>query len=924
MKRSKNAKELNEEDDLWDFKSLKRSKKVPSKKNNAISADSRTNNRPKRTVSKVASQRLKSQIDNSDSDSDCLIVSSHGHDPELRESRKRAFLTSSGPNDDLMSKSSLAMQTQLGVDESDSSQTLQALKSPQTQKTTNVKTKRSAIKTKVIAKTKDVNKIGKKKTGRRSEAKTDEKTNQSSGGYCPFCQVPFSALLRLSPNAHTMECMDLPFLSDTEECEDGVCCLSRLPSHYRKYTHTQLAGSRDTTQNRKSADLTVDEDVKLHISNTNDMPKSTSSQKSAASTSSSSKATSKSTSQANSIIDSLESEEMEEPVHKGVGLTMMGKTAKKNIMETIPGKSAAVSSKTDNDEVGGFFVAHDRDDESEKELTELLAGSEDEEERGDVDEDNAEIHCDQNEHVEIDKDQYETDNTGNEIGNMGNYDDCDARVGDDMEICDKNDKRNDDEKLSINDVTSDDKLTTDPSLSLGKVPVSSLARKQTSIFSFFSRPSIKAYKTEAAKTNQADRTCDIKELRNGLARIASTPLLGDPSPRGGFDLKRSKTVGAGISGDEKTVYNKGAGRNCPFYKRIPGTTLTVDAFRYGVIPGCRAYVLTHFHYDHYGGLTKHFKQHLYCSKVTGNLVRTKIKVDPQYIHTLPLNQPCDVEGVELTLMEANHCPGAVIILLRLKSGQTFLHTGDFRADPAMEQYPPLVGTKIHQLYLDTTYCDPSYTFPPQSEVIKFAVTLTKKHVEASPNTLVVCGTYTIGKERVFTAIADALESKVCVKKDKKVILDCLEDQHLQKMVTLCPTEARVHVLPMGKLKPNELSIYLSQHTKFNSILALEPTGWSHSNRVVSLEQIKPKYSRNGITIYGIPYSEHSSYLEMKRFTQYIRPDRILATVNNTNPQSRQKMNTLFMTWLSEVKKHDPAKKEPVPTEKQSFLSSWFK
>ncbi|XP_046548367.1 DNA cross-link repair 1A protein-like [Haliotis rubra] len=352
--------------------------------------------------------------------------------------------------------------------------------------------------------------------------------------------------------------------------------------------------------------------------------------------------------------------------------------------------------------------------------------------------------------------------------------------------------------------------------------------------------------------------------------------------------------------------------------------LTVDAFRHGVIPGCKAYLLTHFHYDHYGGLTKHFKQHLYCSKVTGNLVRTKIKVDPRYIHTLPLNQPCDVEGVELTLMEANHCPGAVIILFRLKSGQTYLHTGDFRADPAMELYPPLVGTKIHQLYLDTTYCDPVYTFPSQSEVIKFAVSFVKKHVEACPNTLIVCGTYTIGKERVFSAIADALQSKVCVKRDKKVIIECLEDQHLQKMVTLDPKEARVHVLPMGKLKPNDLSAYLSDQAKFNSILALEPTGWSHSNRVVSLDQIKPKYSRNGITIYGIPYSEHSSYLEMKRFTQFIRPDRILATVNNTNPESRQKMNRLFMTWLSEVKKNNPAKQEPVPTEKQSVLSSWFK
>lgn len=395
---------------------------------------------------------------------------------------------------------------------------------------------------------------------------------------------------------------------------------------------------------------------------------------------------------------------------------------------------------------------------------------------------------------------------------------------------------------------------------------------------------------------------------------------------------------------------KAAKKRVPFYKILEGMPLSVDAFRYGRIDGCEGYFLTHFHSDHYAGLSSRWEHGpIYCSEETARLVHKRLKVAREWIRPLPMNVPQLLPrtgGVRVTCMDANHCPGACLFLFEgprtvpvTRSGPAasqevrYLHCGDFRACPAQTAHPAL-EKQVDIVYLDTTYLHPQYNFPPQAQVIKACVDvllhpprrptladLWHGPAECEPQApLVIVGTYSLGKERLVKQLARSLHTSVyCAQAHRHEILLELDDAELHRMLTRQPLEARVHVVSLQWISHESVASYVQALQKrgmrITQTTAFRPTGWTFQRTSASLaptRQIEallqasrpPDFRASALTsmapstaavrIVNVPYSEHSSFYELLSFLLTLHPARVVPTVNVGSAVSRQRMQA----WLA--------------------------
>ncbi|XP_029974502.1 5' exonuclease Apollo [Salarias fasciatus] len=289
-------------------------------------------------------------------------------------------------------------------------------------------------------------------------------------------------------------------------------------------------------------------------------------------------------------------------------------------------------------------------------------------------------------------------------------------------------------------------------------------------------------------------------------------------------------------------------------KVIPHTPLAVDFWQVRKCTGARLFFLSHMHSDHTAGLSSTWSDRpIYCSPITASLLRLKLQVKEKWIHPLELGEPhllplddIGKETLTVTLIDANHCPGAVMFLFEGYFG-TILYTGDFRYTPSMLREPCFqTNTAIDVLYLDDTNCDPNRTLPTRQR----ATQQIKEIIRSHPHHAVVIGLYALGKESLLLELALEFKTWVEVSVERMETLRALE---LPDVFTTEPGAGRIRAVKQWEI----CSAALREWNREQPTLAILPT----SRPLVSFHP----------DVYVVPFSDHSSYQELEDFVAALRP-----------------------------------------------------
>ena len=174
----------------------------------------------------------------------------------------------------------------------------------------------------------------------------------------------------------------------------------------------------------------------------------------------------------------------------------------------------------------------------------------------------------------------------------------------------------------------------------------------------------------------------------------------------------------------------------------------------------------------------------------------------------------------------------------------------------------LFSGKIDVLYLDNTYCSPACRFPSRDDSTADIIDIIQSH----PKHDIVLGLRSLGKETLLCKIAMTFQEWISV---PFKFYETLKTLQAPDVFQNNDVDCRIRVEPFHKIT-NKFVDNLNERTQ---TLAILPTA------IYCGIEARPFETND--KVYVVPYSDHSSYVELVQFVSFLKPCKVIPVVNGS-------------------------------------------
>jgi hypothetical protein len=270
-------------------------------------------------------------------------------------------------------------------------------------------------------------------------------------------------------------------------------------------------------------------------------------------------------------------------------------------------------------------------------------------------------------------------------------------------------------------------------------------------------------------------------------------------------------------------------------------------------------------------------------------------VQEKYLHVLTLNKTVTLkysgeEKCAVTAIDANHCPGSVILLFSGTFG-TIVHTGDFRVNENIISTLSKLK-QVDRIYLDNTFLDRkcgAYDLLLEDEAVDEIEHIVSRH---SKDTVVIVAVAQVGKEELLIKLARRYNCQVYLPPARWATLSVLGlKPEEMDFFTSDITTTRFRVCSRNNMT---LKMIDQEMKNFPNTIGIRPSGFAVSDHSDILAQSSGPSEHSSIPyIYRVKYSSHSSRNELMDFLRLVMPNSITAT-SVTNPSAIQEIRAAMI------------------------------